>query len=154
MWSSKFSWADWNSLRLGWHENAPLCMTALASMQRITWIVFNVPVPKELNWIVSKLLVLTTVCIIIIKTSKEWKWMKKKLIMILKGLSNNKFVLYDINLLDIAISVSMQIIPNEDYAMCLLLTILSLFSAIKLIISDFFIRLHWKATYSLAKKWS
>ena len=48
--------------------------------------------------------------------------------MILKGLSNNKFVLYDINLLDIAISVSMQIIPNEDYAMCLLLTILSLFS--------------------------
>lgn len=153
MWSSKFTWADWNSLRLGWHENVPLCMTALASMQRITWIVFNVPVPK-LNWIVSKLLVLTTVCIIIIKTSKEWKWMKKKLIMILKGLSNNKFVLYDINLLDIAISVSMQIIPNEDYAMCLLLTILSLFFSIKLIISDFFIRLHWKATYSLAKKWS
>lgn len=68
--------------------------------------------------------------------------MKKKLIMILKGLSNNKFVLYDINLLDIVISVSMQIIPNEDYAMCLLLTILSLFFSIKLIISDFFIRLH------------
>lgn len=67
---------------------------------------------------------------------------EKKLIMILKGLSNNKFVLYDINLLDIAISVSMQIIPNEDYAMCLLLTILSLFFSIKLIISDFFIRLH------------